>query len=316
MSLVVQICKGSLWRKCCVICRLICSPVNWTFGNGCRRDVRGGCDLWNFYSESILKWTSVIHLFMHAPEKKRKQHHIHIHSPLQQLRTIANQSWMWFQSPNGLSDPCPTSEPYWSGAAMHHWEPMICRQRALERANVKPKPPTLTDPRQCRTESRANKRWSSRDVLVVLFYLPFRAIRCSLWYSSHMFFRWAQEWSGVCSRALCDCLFCFVWPTIPREYTWTHTVSLLRLSLSIYLSRLIAVIKQRAAAGRPRVPCYFPLLQPMLGGILPFSAQPGRRVNEVTGKRGNKRQTLNPHFGQHTIPAVQEKGRSVLSGFI
>lgn len=70
MSLVVQICKGSLWRKCCVICRLICSPVNWTFGNGCRRDVRGGCDLWNFYSESILKWTSVIHLFMHAPEKK------------------------------------------------------------------------------------------------------------------------------------------------------------------------------------------------------------------------------------------------------
>lgn len=238
MSVVVQICKGSLWRKCCEISRLICSPVNWTFGSGCHRDVRGGCDLWNFYSESILKWTSVIHLFMHAPKKIKKQHqiHIHIHSPLQQLKTITDQSWMWFQSPNGFPDPCPTFEPYWSGAVMHHWEPMICRQRALERANVKPKPPTLTDPRRCRAESRANKLWSSRDVLVVLFYLPFRAIRCSLWYSSHMFFRWAQEWSGVCLRALCDCLFCFVWPTIPREYTWTHTVSLLCLSLSLSTS--------------------------------------------------------------------------------
>lgn len=140
---------------------------------------------------------------------------------------------------------------------MHHREPMICWQRALERVNVKPKPPTLTDPRQSRTESQAKQTAvrRGRDVFLLFFFIsPSEKIRRSLWYSSHVFFRWAQEWSGVCSRALCDCLFCFVWPTIPHGCTWTHTntyslaLSLSLLLLPIYLSRLIAVIKQRAAA--------------------------------------------------------------------
>lgn len=46
---------------------------------------------------------------------------------------------------------------------MHHWDPTIC-QRAVECVNVKTKPPTLTDPRRIRTQSRGIKLGSSRDI--------------------------------------------------------------------------------------------------------------------------------------------------------
>lgn len=65
----------------------------------------------------------------------------------------------------------PYSRWYWIGAVMHQWEPMICRQRALEYVNIKPKPPTLTDLRQSRTESQGNKLWPRRDIMC--FYCSF-----------------------------------------------------------------------------------------------------------------------------------------------
>lgn len=92
-SLVVQISKKSLWRECCVIFKLICSPANWAFGNTCCRDVRGGYDWWNFYSGSILKRAPVIHLFMLYPKKKKKKNPTH-RTP-QHLASISLRCWMW-----------------------------------------------------------------------------------------------------------------------------------------------------------------------------------------------------------------------------
>lgn len=84
-------------------------------------------------------------------------------------------------------------------------------------------------------------------VLLFLLYLPFRRIQRPLWYSSHVFFRWARERTGVRSRALFDCLFCFVWPTIPP---WAHVDTHKNThSLPLHLRKLIAVIKQWTAVG-------------------------------------------------------------------
>lgn len=42
------------------------------FGNSRCRDVRGGYDWWDFYSESVLKCTPVIHLFMASSIKRTR----------------------------------------------------------------------------------------------------------------------------------------------------------------------------------------------------------------------------------------------------
>lgn len=84
-------------------------------------------------------------------------------------------------------------------------------------------------------------------LLLVSFYVPFRRIQCSLWYSSHMFFRSAEEWSeecvGVSSVIVCSASSDLQFPM--RTHTRAHTHMRIQ---TLYLPRLIAVIKQEAAA--------------------------------------------------------------------
>lgn len=126
-------------------------------------------------------------------------------------------------------------------------------------------------------------------VLLFFFYLPFRRIQRPLWYSSHVFFRWAKERTRVRSRALLDCLFCFVCPTIPpRVHVDTHTNTHSLPPHSLYLRKLIAVIKQRAAVGFVwECSANFHSSEPCCVENSHFLHHQVTEGNEVTGKRGN-----------------------------
>lgn len=109
-----------------------------------------------------------------------------------------------------------------------------------------------------------------------------------------MFFRWAQEWSVFESPLWPPILLC---PT-HNLHTWTHTLSSFSTSISLVLS--IDCYNQTTGCSQVIWECYaiFPLIQPMLVGILPLYAQPGHTENGDTGKRLKKRQTQKHHSGK------------------
>lgn len=167
--------------------------------------------------------------------KKQTQYSTTVHNhckPMQDVISIPKRfawpvSHIW--AVIGVGQQCITGNQWYVNRV--HWSVLTSNRNH-------PHWPTLG---KARTESQAGELRSSRDIMCSCcsFYPPFRRIRCSLWYSSHTFFRWAQVRSGVCSRALCDCLFCFVWPTIPHDHT-----------LSLYLSHSIDCCNQTAGCSQ------------------------------------------------------------------
>lgn len=172
---------------------------------------------------------------------------------------------------------------------MHHWEAMICRQRAPERANVKPKPPTLTDPVQGRTESQREKLWSSRDMMCSCCSFISPSGESGALFDIRPTCSSDEHKSGVKSvfesPLWLSVLLCLT-RNPPCIHMDAHT-------LPLYLSLSIDCCNQTACCSQVVRECraIFHSLQPMLGGILPFSAQPGHKTNEVTGKRRNKSRT-------------------------
>lgn len=122
---------------------------------------------------------------------------------------------------------------------------MICRLRAVERVNVKLKPPTLTDPSQSRTKSQANKLWSSTDIMCSCysFYLPLRRIPVFylIFIPRVLQMGTRVEWSVFESPLWLSVLLCLT-HNRPWLHMDTHTLSL--LFLSFYLSHSIDCCNQ------------------------------------------------------------------------
>ena len=130
---------------------------------------------------------------------------------------------------------------YWMGV-MHHWEPMICRQGACERVNVKLKPPTLADPLQ----SQGNKRLSCRDTMCSCWSFISSSRESGVLFDIRPTCFSDEHQSGVKSL-LESPLWLSVLLCLTHNYPCVH-VDTHSLDLSLSASRLIAVIKQRAVA--------------------------------------------------------------------
>ena len=94
-------------------------PPPLDFGNRCSPDarVRGGCEVDIFIQEAFLKLQS----FSYSCS-------LSYHNSLQPQPANTGCD---FNPRRVHLNRVPHSSRYWSGAVMHHWKPMICRQRSL-----------------------------------------------------------------------------------------------------------------------------------------------------------------------------------------
>lgn len=255
------------------------------FGNSCCRDVRGGYDWRNFYSESIQTCTPVIHLSMLYSEKHTSVQHNRFPAMLDVILIPKRFSWPVFHVPAviGAGQQCITGSQRYG------------RQRALERADVKPKPPTLTDTWWSITESQASKRQSNGDIMCSccsflsppseknpvssLIFVP-RVLQMST----------RAEWSAFESPRRLSVLLC-----LTHECTWTHTLSLLSFSLGNQTAGCSQVVWEGRAVFHFSDPCW-----------AEYSHFPHNQVTEWTGSHVKRWKLKGKHksiaVSKNTIP--------------
>lgn len=200
------------------------------FGNSCCRDVRGGYDWRNFYSESSQTCTPVVHLFMLYSEKHTSAQHNRFPAMLDVILIPKRFSWPVFHVPAviGAGQQCITGSQRYG------------RQRALERVERQTET-THIDRHLVKYNRKSGKQTAvqrGHNVFLLFFFIsPFRK-KSSVLFDIRPTCSSDEHKSGVeCvwepSPIVCSAL------SDPRVHVDTHSLSCLSLS----------VIKQRAVAG-------------------------------------------------------------------